>query len=277
MPQRGEGYAHMSFWSTLFAGWAVMALVMTGLWLVQLVRGNAGIVDVAWTLGVGVLAAFFAVEADGYPGRRLLIACLAGLWSLRLAIHLVDRIVRLPEDGRYSALRDKLGKKAQPFFFAFFQIQAIWALLFALPMLLAARNPTAGLGPGDALGAAIWIIAMVGEAIADRQLSWFRADPACRGQVCRDGLWRYSRHPNYFFEWVHWWAYVAIGWGAPWGSLTLLGPAMMLLFLFKVTGIPPTEANALRSRGDAYREYQRTTSPFFPWPPKQPRKGAEIP
>jgi steroid 5-alpha reductase family enzyme len=251
-------------------GWAVMAAVMTILWLVQRRRGDAGIVDVAWTIGVGLLAAIFAWQTDGYWARRLLIACLAGLWSLRLALHLAGRLRRLPEDGRYRAMRDERGAGAQRFFFLFFQIQAFWAVLFALPMLLAARNPSPGLGLGDALGTAIWLVAVAGEAVADRQLARFRGDPARRGQVCRDGMWRYSRHPNYFCEWLHWWAYVAIGWGAPWGFLTLLGPATMLLFLFKVTGIPPTEASALRSRGDAYRDYQRTTSAFFPWPPKPP-------
>jgi steroid 5-alpha reductase family enzyme len=115
----------------------------------------------------------------------------------------------------------------------------------------------------------VWIISVGGEWLADRQLARFRQDPSNKGKVCRQGLWRYSRHPNYFFEWVHWWAYVLIGIGGPWGWLTLFGPAVMLVFLLKITGVPPTEKRALQSRGEAYREYQRTTSVFFPWPPKQ--------
>ena len=107
--------------------------------------------------------------------------------------------------------------------------------------------------------------------LADRQLSAFRMNPANRGQVCRQGMWRYSRHPNYFCEWLHWWAYVLLAVGAAGGWLNVLGPVLMLYFLHKVTGIPPTEAQALKNRGEAYREYQRTTSIFFPWPPK---KGA---
>jgi steroid 5-alpha reductase family enzyme len=122
---------------------------------------------------------------------------------------------------------------------------------------------------------AVAVLALGGEAIADAQLSRFRRDPANRGTVCRTGLWRYSRHPNYFFEWVHWWAYVLIGIAAPWGWLALFGPALMLLFLFKITGIPPTEARALESRGDAYREYQRTTSVFVPWPPRRETANAK--
>jgi steroid 5-alpha reductase family enzyme len=112
----------------------------------------------------------------------------------------------------------------------------------------------------------LWAGAVLGETVADRQLAGFRADPANRGAVCRRGLWRLSRHPNYFFEWVQWWAYVLIGRGAP---LTLIGPAAMLVFLFRVTGIPYTERQALRSRGEAYREYQRATSAFVPWPPRR--------
>jgi len=114
----------------------------------------------------------------------------------------------------------------------------------------------------------IWIVAIGGESLADSQLAQFRSDPAGGGQVCRDGLWRYSRHPNYFFEWVHWWAYVAIGIAAPWGWLTIAGPVLMYSFITRLTGIPPTEARALVTRGDAYREYQRTTNAFFPGPPR---------
>jgi steroid 5-alpha reductase family enzyme len=115
------------------------------------------------------------------------------------------------------------------------------------------------------VGVAVWVVAVAGEWIADRQLARFRADPGSRGRVCRAGLWRYSRHPNYFFEWLHWWAYVPIGHAQP---LTFLGPAAMLLFLLRVTGIPYAERQALASRGEAYRAYQRATSAFLPWPPR---------
>ena len=144
-------------------------------------------------------------------------------------------------------------------------------MLFALPMLVAANNPTDHLTWLDWVGVGIWILAIGGESIADRQLARFRRDESNAGQVCRDGLWRYSRHPNYFFEWIHWWSYVALGVAWTWGWLTLFGPAVMLWFLLKVTGIPMTEERALVSRGDAYRDYQRTTNKFFPGPPKAAR------
>jgi steroid 5-alpha reductase family enzyme len=253
----------MNSWAALGLGWLVMAVAMGVLWEVQRRLGKAGIVDILWAAGVGVLGVAFAAAADGNPWRRLLIAVLVGAWSIRLSRFLFARVLSMREDNRYEALKKQWGDAAQSRMFAFFQVQAFWSVLFAAPMLLAAHNG-APLNWMDALGVAIWFAAVLGERAADRQLSLFRADPANRGKVCRDGLWRYSRHPNYFFEWVHWWAYVAIGQWWP----TLVGPALMLLFLTKITGIPPAEASSLASRGDAYREYQRTTSMFFPWPPR---------
>lgn len=262
----------MNPWLLLLLGWLGMALVMIGVWLVQRRLGDAGWVDFAWAAGVGGLSVLFAVFSSGAPPRRVLVGVLAGLWGLRLSFYLIRRLFRLPEDGRYVKLRQQWGDQAQRNLFLFFQVQAFWAVLFAVPMLVASQNDAPELGLLDALGVVVWLIAVIGETIADRQLANFRQNPANRGQVCRAGLWYYSRHPNYFFEWVHWWAYVAIGISGPHGWLTLFGPALMLFFLLKVTGIPPTEAHALASRGDAYRDYQRTTSVFFPWPPRKLEK-----
>lgn len=258
----------MSWWALLVTGWAAAAAAMTAMWLLQRRTGDAGIVDVAWATGVGVLSAWFAYGADGLAERRWLVAALATIWAVRLAGYLLVRVLSMPEDGRYTEMREEWGERTQRNLFWFFQVQASWSALFAAPMLIAAYNPEP-LGAWDAAGAALWLIALTGEAIADRQLHRFRENPANKGKVCKDGLWRYSRHPNYFFEWLHWWAYVLLAWGSPLPWLALLGPATMLFFLLKITGIPPTEKRALRSRGEAYREYQRTTSMFFPWPPKE--------
>lgn len=247
---------------------AGMAGLMALLWLHQKLRRNAGWVDVGWSAGIGLTALLFAALSTGHPARRALVGAMTGLWSLRLAWYIARRVASEPEDGRYQALRASRAPHEQAFFFWFFQFQALLVVLFAVSPLIAMRTPTGPLVWNDALAALIWLIAVVGESFADRQLAAFRRDPANRGRTCRAGLWRYSRHPNYFFEWVHWWAYVAMAIAAPVGWLTLLGPALMLFFLFKVTGIPPTEARALASRGDDYRAYQRTTSVFFPWPPK---------
>ena len=245
-----------------------MSALMTVLWLVQRARKNAGIVDVAWSFGTGVNGVWFALTGSGYEPRRMILAAMAGLWGIRLGWYLWHRVSSEAEDGRYTALREKWGSRTQPMLFGFFQIQAFWTVLFAMPMFLAAENAAPALGVLDFLGIGIFVVAVAGESIADRQLARFRANPENRGTVCREGLWRYSRHPNYFFEWIHWFAYVAIGIAAPLGGLTILGPVLMLFFMFTLTGIPPTERRALQSRGDAYREYQRTTSVFVPLPVK---------
>ena len=257
----------MNAWTLFAVGWLAVALFMAGLWLAQRRSGNAGIVDVAWSAGVGLLAVCFAWGAPGLVERRIVVALLAGIWALRLAAHLVRRLLREQEDGRYRKMRARWGDKTQSYLFWFFQIQALWAVLFALPMWLACRN-VSPLNWLDAAGIAVWIVALTGEGVADQQLAAFKLKPQNRGKVCRDGLWRYSRHPNYFFEWLHWWAYVLLGWQGPNGWLTLAGPIVMYLFLTKVTGIPPTEEHAVESRGEAYKQYQRTTSAFFPWPPR---------
>ncbi len=260
----------MSFWTLWLSGWVAIAASMALLWLVQKRTQDAGIVDGMWALGIGLLALAFAAGATGNPARRWLIAALGGIWALRLAGYLLMRTLKAEEDGRYQRLRQQWAAATQRNLFWFFQLQAFWSVLFATPMLIAANNAEP-LSWRDLGGTVIWMAAVVGESVADRQLARFRSRVENRGRVCRDGLWRYSRHPNYFFEWTHWWAYVLIGWQAPYGWATLLGPAAMLLFLFKITGIPPTEANAVSSRGETYREYQRTTSVFFPWPPKERR------
>jgi steroid 5-alpha reductase family enzyme len=247
----------------LFA--AAGVLLQLALWSVQLRTRNAATVDVGWTVLVAGGAAGAAVVGGGDPARRLVVAGLAVFWALRLAAHLVrDRVLaRAPEDGRYRTLRERWGDAAPRNFLVLYLAQVPVAGLFVVPLAAAMRGGAPDVWTGA--GLAVWLIAAAGEWIADRQLARFRSDPGNRGAVCRAGLWRVSRHPNYFFEWLHWWAYVLIGHAQ---VLTLLGPAAMLLFLFRITGIPYTERQALRSRGDAYRVYQRTTSAFIPWPPR---------
>lgn len=240
--------------------------MLVALWAIQLRTKDAATADVGWTLLVvgGAVAAGLMIDED--PWRRLIVAGMASLWALRLATYLlVDRVLAgTGEDGRYRALREHWGDRAGRNFLFLYLAQAIVAGLFIVPIAAAMRG--GALDSWAVAGGAVWLAAVIGESIADRQLAAFRADPANRGAVCRSGLWYYSRHPNYFFEWVHWWAYVLVGHAAP---LTFLGPVVMLLFLFRVTGIPFTERQAVKSRGDQYRAYQRTTSAFVPWPPRR--------
>lgn len=256
---------------SILIGWLIMATVMTLLWQWQKRSGDAGIVDVAWGLGVAFLAVIYAFVGAGHPARRVCVAVLAALWAIRLSGYILLRVLTMPEDGRYQAMKAAWGQQAQSKLFGFFQMQALASVVFSLPMWFAVRG-TSPLGVWDYLGIAVGIIAIAGESVADRQLARFRARPENRGKVCNVGLWKYSRHPNYFFEWLHWWSYVLIAVAAPAGWLTILGPLLMLYFILYVTGIPPTEAQAIRSRGEAYREYQRTTSPFVPWFPKSIRE-----
>jgi steroid 5-alpha reductase family enzyme len=242
---------------------------MTGLWLWQIRSKRADWVDAAWAVLIGLQAIGFAVVGDGAPEKQLLGALLAVTWSSRLAAHLIQRLSgHAGEDGRYQAMREHFGARANTFFFFFFLVQAIVAWLFALPAWVVVNDPSAALDAWLVAGVAIWFISLAGESTADRQLAAFKADPANKGKVCRAGLWRYSRHPNYFFEWLHWFSYPLVAVGAPNQWVAWLGPVVMLIFLYRVSGIPYTEKQSLKSRGDAYREYQRTTSPFIPWPPK---------
>jgi steroid 5-alpha reductase family enzyme len=248
------------------SGWIVAAVVMAALWAWSVRLQNAGVVDVGWTGLVGGLAVCVAVAADGMPARRFAIGAMMGIWGARLAIFLLlDRVIGTPEDGRYVELREARGSRATRWFFWFFQAQAVAALFFSLPALLASVNPTLDWHPLELAAIGLWVAALSGEAVADRQLLAFKKNPTNKGKTCQAGLWRYSRHPNYFFEFLIWVAFALFATASPWGWTAWLCPATLLYLLFKVTGIPATEAQALRTRGEAYRQYQQTTSAFVPW------------
>ncbi len=251
--------------------WIGATLLMATLWLVQRRTGNAGIVDAGWAFGLGIAALVHGSLAGDGSFSAWLPALLASAWGFRLAAYLTrDRVIGAEEDGRYQDMRAYWGERADAWLFVFFMGQALLVPLFSVPFLAAVRAGST-MPPGAALVAlavAIWLIAVVGETVADRQLARFRARPDSRGRVCREGLWRFSRHPNYFFEWLHWFAYLALSAGSGWFWVALAGPLLMLLFLFRLTGIPYTEQRAIKTRGAEYREYQRTTSVFVPWFPR---------
>ena len=252
------------------AAWVFVAAMMAALFFMRRKIGNTGVVDAAWSFGVGVLAVSYALLLDGNPLSRWTMALMAGSWSLRLGLHILfDRVIGKEEDGRYLDLVAGWGADAPRRLFLFFQYQAVFVVVFSLPFVpLALAHTSPGI-PQIMLAVLVWCVAVGGEALADAQLARWRREPENRGRTCRTGLWKYSRHPNYFFEWLHWWAYVSLGMTAAHGWVTLLGPALMLYFLYRVTGIPYTEAQALRSRGEDYRRYQETTSAFFPWFPRK--------
>ena len=261
----------MSPLEAILQGAAGSGAFLLVLWAIQLRTRDAGISDFGWAASLGGLAVFYAAVLEiGWEPRRWLVALLAAGWSARLAWYiLADRVLKGGEDGRWARLRDRLGERAGAKFLFVFLLQALLAVILSGAYLLAMRAPAEGWRLLDGMGVALVVVSVVGETIADRQLARWRADPANEGKTCREGLWRYSRHPNYFFEWVQWWAWPVIAIGAPWGWTALYAPAMMLVFIVWISGIPPTERQALQSRGEDYRRYQRTTSPFVPWPPDE--------
>lgn len=256
-------------WGLILPGGAAVVAMMAVLWALHLRWRNAGVVDVGWTVSIGVLAIFAATSGAGDPTRRLLVGLVGGGWSLRLASHLVHRVSREPEDSRYGELRARWKTNLFLKFLAFFLFQGVLATVLALPFFAAAVDGSGEIALVTWMGVALAAVSVVGEGIADAQLRGFKANPANRGEVCRVGLWGWSRHPNYFFDWLIWCAFSLLALPSPGGWLSLGGPAMMLYFLLRVTGIPATEAHAVRSRGERYRQYQREVSAFVPLPPRR--------
>jgi steroid 5-alpha reductase family enzyme len=261
----------MSPLALILLGLAGLCILFAALYLVSRHYDNYGFVDIAWSYAFGLLALFYAVCAPGWPVRRALIATLAVGWSLRLGTHLAIRVLghHPEEDGRYQQLRKDWAANFAPKMFGFFQMQAASVVLLGAAFLIIALNPGPALHPFEIAGALLWLVAITGEALADAQLAAFKKNSANKGLVCAVGLWHYSRHPNYFFEWLIWVAYFVFALASPWGWVALIGPASILFLLLRVTGIPMTEEQSLRSRGDAYRRYQATTSAFIPWFPKK--------
>ncbi len=250
-------------------GGALLCLMQAGFWLWQVRTRNAGWVDVGWALGLAVMAILAAALGPAPLERKILVGLMGGLHGLRLGLHLWRRVAtEAHEDGRYQAIRAAWQTGLNAKFFLFFQGQALLDVFLGLPFLLAAWNLRPGLHPWEWAAAALWLMAWIGEALADGQLRRFKARPEAKGRTCREGLWRLSRHPNYFFEWLVWVAYLLLALTAPWGWIAILCPALMLYFLLRVTGIPYTEAQSLRSRPEDYARYQRETSAFVPWFPK---------
>jgi steroid 5-alpha reductase family enzyme len=238
---------------------------MAILWLLQKKWGEADIVDFGWTLCLGFLGVFYAFTMQAQTELAVFVACFAAIWSFRLALHLWRRVQHPGEDGRYIALREHWGKDAQKKFFIFFQAQALLAVFLSLSFVIPLTFQTE-ISNFQLILSLLWFaISISGEALADAQLNRFKSQPDSKGKTCRIGLWNYSRHPNYFFEWLYWFSYTFLAFGSDYWVLTLISPMLLLYSILKITGIPPTEERALKTRGDDYREYQRTTSAFFPW------------
>ena len=252
----------MTTW--LLIGLALMVCLFAIVWVIGLKIRNYSFLDVIWSYGVAILAPLYAMVGPGDATRKLAFAVCGVAWSLRLGTYIFLRVVKHhpQEDARYEGLRQRWAGAGM--FLVFHEFQALIVAVFSLPFLLAAwwKEP---LRQPDMAGLSIVVLALLGESIADWQMKRFKRDPANKDRVCDLGLWHYSRHPNYFFEFLVWVGFAAASLSTPHGWITLICPVLMYYFLTKVTGIPLTEEYSLKSKGDAYREYQRTTSAFIPW------------
>ncbi len=256
--------------SSLIISWAIASALMFVLWSIQLKTHNAGYIDVGWVLGIALstlVCNFFYV---GYPARKFLVMVMALTWASRLIYHLMIRLTQdTHEDRRYQHLRQSWKPLLQLKFFALYQFQALLAVILAGVFIAPLHNASTVIGPLEYVAIGLWLIGFFGESIADAQLKVFKAIPANKGKTCDVGLWYYSRHPNYFFEWVMWVAYFVFGLASPGGGYGILAPVIMLWLLLKVSGVPFAEQMALQTRGEEYRRYQQLTSMFIPRPKRR--------
>lgn len=243
---------------------AAVSFIMIAVFIWAKAIKNNGVVDIFWAFNFLVIAGIIWFLAEGNEQRKMLVCGLAALWSLRLGIYLLIRVGGhlQEEEGRYKALREEWSDTT---FFFFFQAQAFSNVMLALPFFLIAINTANEISLVEYIGAGLWLICTIGEGLSDWQLKNFKKNPNNKGKVCQDGLWNYSRHPNYFFQLMIWISVLVMALPSPYGYLAVICPLSIGYLIFKVTGIPMTEEQSVRSRGDLYREYQRTTSAFVPW------------
>lgn len=257
---------------------ALTIMLMYWVWVLAVRINNFSIVDAAWAFCFFLQTVLFSFMATELGAKRVIFLILVTLWSLRLAFFLALRLRRHhpQEDTRYQQLRVKYGASYRSKFFVFYIWQALSVSILAAPFVVVFAGENTNLSMLEIIGATLFLLSFAGEFIADRQMSQFKSRPQNRGQVCNVGLWRYSRHPNYFFESCIWWSFyifiMGSGYQYWWAAYA---PLTILYLLLKVTGVPPAEAQSLQTRGEAYREYQQRTSVFVPWFNKKTGKEHE--
>lgn len=253
-------------WTGALLSLGILVVAMSVAWAIAERTRRSGLIDGIWALATGVATLVLILVLPPPVGRPVIVALLVAVWAVRLSRHLVGRTFgSASDDPRYAALRRDWGEHAARQLFLFLQMQAVAGWLLALAAGAAAARP-GPLGWQDGLGAVIALMALAGEWQADRTLAAFRREQS--GKVCDRGLWGWSRHPNYFFEWLFWVGIAVLGIsGITWQTgLVLIAPISIYWLLVHVSGIPPLERHMLESRGEAFRAYQARVSPFFPWP-----------
>lgn len=264
----------MGFIDVWLLALAAILAAMTALWLLSLALRNASIVDVAWGLGFAGVAVLAALAGDGYGPRRLLVAVVACAWGMRLGSYIFLRNRGKGEDPRYQSMRRGAGDRFWWFSFCqVFLLQGILMWFIAAPLVASATAQRPDyIALTDVAGLLVWTIGFGFEAIGDRQLARFKRDPANRGRVMDQGLWRYTRHPNYFGDATLWWGLFIIAAGTTNGYLSVLSPLLMTFLLVRVSGVALLERSQARAK-PAYRDYIERTSAFIPWFPRRAARG----
>jgi steroid 5-alpha reductase family enzyme len=250
----------------------ILILVFTSIWMLSVKLKNVGIVDLLWAIIFSLIAIYFFWNQTGWLPRSILFLLMVSLHSIRLFYHLYRRFMRNPEieDPRYHQYRVIWGpQKADLLFLGVFYWQLALVVLLTVPWTVVFENTLPSFSPFEYMALSLWLVGFLGESIADAQLTRFRISRSQKEselkEVCQSGLWKYSRHPNYFFEWLMWCSY-ALFTGKLWAFYS---PITIFIFLVWITGIAPTESRLLTSKGDAYKAYQKKTSVFIPWFPRR--------
>lgn len=235
-------------------------------WCIYVFRKNASIADIGWAAAFILSAWAYLIIGDGYAPKRWLITLMVTIWAVRLGQHLLQRYLNHPEDARYAVLRKSWGGDDNRIvFLMMFLLQGALVVILSLPFLIVSFHALPEWSGFELFGFLIWAVGLSGESLADYQLLQFKNSPGRQTEVLKTGLWRFSRHPNYFFEWVVWIGFFIFCIPTPGGWIALISPAIMYVLLTTGTGIPMNEAEAIRTKGELYKEYQEVTPPFFPW------------
>ncbi len=247
---------------------AIVALMLVT-WVVSLVLRNASIVDIVWGLGFVITAWVVRLTVDGNDARQWLLTAMATIWGLRLSIYLFVRNHGNGEDFRYQAMRRKYGERFGVIsLVTVFLLQGVIMWTVSLPLQLGQVRSTPGVGVLAIIGVVVWLVGLAFESIGDAQLAAFKRDPSNRGKVMDQGLWRYTRHPNYFGDACVWWGIALVAAESRLGAWGLIGAVVMTVFLRNVSGVTLLE-KSLHKRREGYAEYVERTSPFVPRPPKR--------
>ncbi len=237
------------------------------MWVIHLFLKNAAVVDVGWGLGFILLSAVYILHGEGFNLRNTIYFMMILLWGMRIVLYLLKRIAsEKEEDKRYRKIRQNFGRMAWFKFLFIFEFQAALEMIIGIPLLIVSLNPNPGVSLIEILGIIVFALALGGETLSDEQLHAFKREPVNKGKTCDIGLWKYSRHPNYFFELMIWVGFFIYGLASPLGWAGIISPLVMFYLLMYVSGVPLAEEQSLLSRGDEYKKYQKTTSIFFPMP-----------